>query len=83
MVDQVNDILDRLIAAGSPGLAAEIANQRSQYNGLQNFADMTFKQMLTAVGVPLGPQPIFADGFESDAAAALSVVHQALRTAGQ
>ena len=51
MVDQVNNIADRLVAAGSPALASVIDTERAKYNHLQDFAGKTFQQAAGLLGV--------------------------------
>jgi len=51
MVDQVNDIADRLVAAGSSALGSAINAERAKYNHLQDFAGKTFKQASDLLGV--------------------------------
>ena len=50
MVDEVNDIADRLVAAGSPALGSAINTERAKYNHLQDFAGKTFKQASDILG---------------------------------
>jgi len=51
MVDQANDIFDRLSAAGTPALQAAIASERAKYNHLQAFAGKSFAEAAALIGV--------------------------------
>ncbi len=51
MVDQANDIFDRLTAAGTPSLQNAITLERFKYNHLQAFVGKTFAQAATLMGV--------------------------------
>ena len=51
MVDQANDIFDRLSAAGSPALQSAIATERAKYNHLQAFSGKTFAEAAALIGV--------------------------------
>lgn len=53
MVDQANNIADRLVAAGSPALGAAINTERGKYNYLQAFAGKTFAQAATLLGIAI------------------------------
>ena len=51
MVDQANDIFDRLSAAGTPALQAAIASERAKYTHLQAFAGKSFAEAAALIGV--------------------------------
>jgi hypothetical protein len=51
MVDDALDIWQRLAAAASPALAADINAELALYNDLQDFVDMSFDEWAKAIGV--------------------------------
>jgi hypothetical protein len=51
MVDQANNIADRLVAAGSPALAVAINVERGKYYHLQTFVGKTFAEAAALLGV--------------------------------
>ena len=51
MIDHVNNIADRLAAAGSPALGTAINSERGKYKHLQDFVGETFDQAEITLGV--------------------------------
>ncbi|MEO8377219.1 MAG: hypothetical protein ABI579_06080, partial [Candidatus Sumerlaeota bacterium] len=51
MVDDLNDVCDRFVAAGSPALDTAIDGERGKYDGLQDWVGLNFNEWALLIGI--------------------------------